>query len=131
MSFLVWADGLGNPEASSLHRCQVARVARLVMHLQLKDKDPSSQSAVESTYRIWADTFCCPVELVTKKIALTRIADIYRKATDILVIDKSIPMFVSEGKHPAELLLRIVVCSAWMRRLWTLQGESLILVTSY
>ncbi|KAJ9155246.1 HET domain protein [Pleurostoma richardsiae] len=121
----VWADGLGNPIANSLPRCQVARIARLVMDLQHSVEYATTPLTGGEAYRIWIDPLCCPVEVSTKRIALSRIADVYRKATHILVLDKSISSFASKGKHPAELLLRAIGCSAWMRRLWTLQEGAL------
>lgn len=72
--------------------------------------------------RLWLDTLCCPIEPQAKLVSLARIADVYRKAHHILVLDTSLTAFKYEGSHPAELLVRAFVSSPWMRRLWTLQG---------
>ena len=80
-------------------------------------------------YWFWIDTLCCPIDLHEKNIALERIDRVYREATHVLVIDESISHFVSEGEGPekaAENCLRIVGSATWMRRLWTLQGTSLL-----
>lgn len=73
----VWADGLGNPEENALPRCQVARVAR---HIAVLDK---------SDGWLWLDTLCCPTETEGKMIALQRMADVYRNAHNVLVLDAS------------------------------------------
>lgn len=80
------------------------------------------QTEYKSQYRIWIDTFCCPIELGSKLIALERIASVYRNAAHVLVLDATLTGLNSQDTHPAELLLRIYCASPWMRRLWTLQG---------
>ncbi|POR38277.1 Uncharacterized protein TPAR_01537 [Tolypocladium paradoxum] len=117
----VWADGLGNPNRNSLPRCQIARLARMTASLQ--EQAQKNQTGPSTPYRIWVDTLCCPVGLEGKLVALQRIADVYRQATHVLVLDSSLAAFKSEGTHPAELLLRTFGASPWMRRLWTLQGR--------
>ncbi|RCI07782.1 hypothetical protein L249_5708 [Ophiocordyceps polyrhachis-furcata BCC 54312] len=107
----VWADGLGNPQANSLPRCQVQRMARKIAAL------PD-----QSHGWFWVDTLCCPIEPETKTIALQRMADVYRHARHVLVLDSSLSAVNAEDTHPAELLFRVFGCSPWMRRLWTLQG---------
>ena len=114
-------DGLGNPEANSLQSCQLPRLARLIegLHSSLGgDSTPSTRPPV----RLWIDTLCCPISLKEKTIALQRIATVYREASHVLVLDKSIESFPSKGRHPAEACLRMLASSTWMGRLWTLQG---------
>ncbi|KAL7917865.1 hypothetical protein ACQKWADRAFT_305659 [Trichoderma austrokoningii] len=115
----VWANGLGNPRANSLPRCQVKRVAQLIASLQ--DQVEVEQTEYKTKYRIWIDTLCCPIELESKLIALERIAGVYRNAAHVLVLDATLTGLHSQDTHPAELLLRIYCASPWMRRLWTLQ----------
>ena len=81
----------------------------------------STASSKRPRYLLWIDTLCCPVEKKAKKVALERIADVYRNAAHVLVLDASLSPYPSKGIPCAELLLRISG-SAWMRRLWTLQG---------
>lgn len=69
---------------------------------------------------VWIDTLCCPVKSEGKKYALECIADVYRNLTHTVVLDATLSTLVSHDIHPAELLLRIL-CSPWMRRLWTFQ----------
>lgn len=84
-------------------------------------------------YRFWIDPLLCPVEREMdgiplsdtkegKKISLQKISDVYRSATHVVVLDASISVYNAETMDPAEVLLRIFGSSAWMRRLWTLQG---------
>ncbi|KAL9485392.1 hypothetical protein ACSS6W_004181 [Trichoderma asperelloides] len=119
----VWANGLGNPRANSLPRCQVKRVAQLIASLQGQVEAEQTEHRVQ--YRIWIDTFCCPIELESKLIALERIAGVYRNAAHVLVLDATLTGLNSQDTHPAELLLRIYGASPWMRRLWTLQEGAL------
>ncbi|KAG8422117.1 hypothetical protein J3459_010702 [Metarhizium acridum] len=114
----VWADGLGNPASNSLPKCQIARISKLI------DDLPRAPGSTESP-RLWLDTLCCPVEVESKMICLERIADVYRKAHHVLVLDTSLTAFKYEGTSPAELLVRAFGCSPWMRRLWTLQEGAL------
>jgi len=84
-------------------------------------------------YRFWIDPLLCPVEremegvpLSTmeegKKISLQKISDVYSNATHVIVLDASLLGYNARAMHPAEVVLRIVGSSPWMRRLWTLQG---------
>ncbi|KND93687.1 hypothetical protein TOPH_01923 [Tolypocladium ophioglossoides CBS 100239] len=119
----VWADGLGNPNRNSLPRCQMALLARMTASVQ--EQAQPDQTGRGAPYRLWVDTLCCPVDLAGKLVALQSIADVYRQATHVLVLDSSLAAFTSEGAHPAELLLTTFGASAWMRRLWTLQEGAL------
>ncbi len=73
---------------------------------------------------MWIDTLCCPVELTGKMIALARIARVYEDASHVLVFDASISSFSFTELDEAELCLRALGTSTWMRRLWTLQGRA-------
>jgi hypothetical protein len=89
--------------------------------MKLVEDLPKAPGSTEPP-RFWLDTLCCPVEIDSKMISLARIADVYRKAHHVLVLDTTLTAFKYEGTHPAELLVRAFECSPWMRRLWTLQG---------
>lgn len=66
----VWADGLGNPYANSLPRCQLQLLDEL-LHGFLKLEPGESHG--QGMY-IWVDTLCCPVEPPeAKKLALNHI----------------------------------------------------------
>ncbi|XWW93971.1 hypothetical protein V2A60_001910 [Cordyceps javanica] len=114
----VWADGLGNPRANALPTCQVIRMANAVAELNRTMNDSDDP---QSEYRIWVDTICCPVELEGKAIALERIADVYKNSAHVLILDSSLTCLNTTTSDLAEMLLRTFSCSAWMRRLWTLQ----------
>lgn len=51
-------------------------------------------------------------------------ADIYRNATDVLVLDKSLSVVDTTQNPPIELLIRALYLSPYMTRLWTLQGKA-------
>jgi hypothetical protein len=110
------ADGMGNPTENSLPRCQIARVGRLVAAI-------AAEKGLATRCRVWIDPLLCPTDQETKQIALERISDVYRNATSVLVIDASLLQHRAAQLPAAELLLRIYAGSAWMRRLWTLQGK--------
>lgn len=95
-------------------------MAQLIASLQGQVDAEQTEHRIQ--YRIWIDTFCCPIELESKLIALERIAGVYRNAAHVLVLDATLTGLNSQDTHPAELLLRIYGASPWMRRLWTLQG---------
>ncbi|PNP50070.1 hypothetical protein THARTR1_09202 [Trichoderma harzianum] len=119
----VWANGLGNPKANSLPRCQIKHVAQLIASMQAEVETGDAEYTTQ--YRMWIDTLCCPVELGGKLIALERIASVYRNASHVLVLDASLTGFDPQDTHPAELMLRVYGASPWMRRLWTLQEGAL------
>ncbi|KAL6788129.1 hypothetical protein J3E68DRAFT_444819 [Trichoderma sp. SZMC 28012] len=119
----VWANGLGNPKANSLPRCQIKHVAQLIASMQTEAE--TGDAEYRTQYQMWIDTLCCPVELGGKMIALERIASVYLNAAHVLVLDASLTGFDPQDTHPAELMLRVYGASPWMRRLWTLQEGAL------
>lgn len=118
----MWADGLGNWKANSLPICQLRRLQDHVAKLQEIDQR-GREADSQPLFRFWIDTLCCPVEASTKKLALGRIADTYRHADYILVLDRELVAHPISRLHPAESVLRILFLSNWVRRLWTLQGS--------
>ena len=106
----VWSDGMGNPNANSLPRCQLEKLQLLVDNLYRPKERP---------VLFWIDTICVPVEpgLRNKAIGLMRRS--YQEADKVLVIDKSI-LNVHLSRYPGEPLWRIF-SSPWMKRLWTFQ----------
>ena len=109
----VWAHGLGNPKENSLPSCQILRLKHL--------------SAVSASRRFrqpafWIDTLCIPVAPEYKpfrKLAITRLAATFRNSWRVLVLDADLQR-TSRDCSRTELATRIM-CSGWMRRLWTLQ----------
>lgn len=75
----------------------------------------------------WMDTLCIPVakdkpqEFKTaKERAIEHMEGIYKFATSVLVLDRTLTDTSSHGMSAEEIGLRIM-CSGWARRLWTLQ----------
>src|SRR5690348_16755818 len=71
----------------------------------------------------WFDTLCIPVHKESQKVALKQMEWIYKSATKVLVIDRRLFTVPAVGMSAEERGLRIM-CSAWARRLWTLQEGS-------
>ncbi|MCJ1293247.1 hypothetical protein MMC34_004801 [Xylographa carneopallida] len=117
----VWADGLGNPRANALRRCQLLRMNELIKSSNIA---PDSEESPEDPL-FWCDTLCCPVSPEeAKKRGLLQMKRVYLDATQVLVLDASLQRFNSSGASPEELCARILACG-WMRRLWTLQEGAL------
>lgn len=105
----VWSDGLGHPQGvNALPTCQIRRLHQLVLETGLGDAT------------VWIDALCIPADYGPgKRIALARMADVYRNARNVLVLDSDL-LSVPSISCNEELLLRIAICK-WMRRLWTLE----------
>lgn len=84
----------------------------------------TQQTSTQSTrrYRFWIDTLCCPVETTGKAVTLSKMADIYRNATHVLILDKSLRDVDTRTTPLMETLLHALYLSKYMTRLWTLQG---------
>lgn len=115
----VWADGLGNPHANSLHRCKLYKLRKLVSDIH----DPDSNGSDPPL--IWLDTLCCPaMDGRGKEKALQKIRLVYERAAHVLVLDAGLTAYSSKEQELHEQALRIFT-SGWMRRLWTLQEGAL------
>ena len=113
----VWAHGMGNPKENSLPRCQILRLNQLCAKL-------GARRLLQPAF--WIDTLCIPVASEHKdarKLAIRRMADTYRQSRRVLVVDADLQQCSKQCRR-TELATR-VLCSGWMRRLWTLQ-EALI-----
>ncbi|PVH71338.1 hypothetical protein DL98DRAFT_660681 [Cadophora sp. DSE1049] len=101
----VWSHGLGNPNQNALPMCQIKRLFRYIQN-------------IGSPYVfLWIDTLSVPVNLKYKRIAITKLRSIYQKAYGVLVIDRHL---IRVGRNVLERKIQLL-CSEWMRRLWTLQ----------
>ncbi|KAI0751791.1 hypothetical protein C8Q80DRAFT_1159325 [Daedaleopsis nitida] len=105
----VWADGMGSTTEVGLPTCQVARIAALVRQI-----NPESDGA------FWMDSLCVPDVKDLRKRAIKLMANTYRDAAKVLVIDACIRAQCSLAKSWEENLFRIAM-SGWVRRVWTLQ----------
>lgn len=126
----VWADGLGNPDKNAIPECQVGNLAQILRDVDecvSGSQEPSlpgsmSSSKEKGETHLWLDTLCCPIDAAGQQLALSRISEVYRNATHVLVLDATLTSGTSKEKPAAELLARVFAMSTWMRRLWTLQG---------
>ena len=114
----VWADGLGNPRANSLPRCQLQFLRQRVMetyHHFIGQSEPKY---------FWIDTLCVPLHPSTaRKAAIRKMCQVYQKATRVLVLDTEV-MHSTANCEAEEIFMRII-CSSWFHRLWTLQEAAL------
>jgi hypothetical protein len=102
----VWAHGLGSTSETGLPLCQIKRLAGLASNL-------------DALGAFWIDSLCVPKAKDLRALAIRSMADTYRKAKAVLVLDR----LILDGRSTddrKENLLRIQL-SSWMRRLWTLQ----------
>ena len=119
----VWADGLGNPNANSLHRCKLLHLRELVTGVT--ESDPEKTWKASETPLIWLDTLCCPAQDGEgKQTAIEKIRLVYRQAKHVLVLDAGLMSYSAFTQEVPEFLARVFT-SSWMRRLWTLQEGAL------
>ncbi|KAK6359870.1 hypothetical protein TWF696_000999 [Orbilia brochopaga] len=137
----VWSDGLGNPFANTLPRCQLRRLAYYVNFTMKDGKARGFKGGLEKAFNltkhiyskrvgevwtqdgdfecsIWADTMCVPLEKEYRKLAIKNMNQVYRQARYVMVLDASIAQH--DFRSDEELMARVVL-STWMRRVWTLQ----------
>jgi len=108
----VWSDGLGNPHANAMSRCQLLEISRLVQDLY-----PDGGPLIP----FWIDTLCCPVgPNEAKKLAISKMRNYYGGADQVLVLDRRLRRLNCLPKSLLELSI-IVDSSAWTSRLWTWQ----------
>ena len=118
----VWADGLGNTKENSLPQCQLRHIYDLLTRFCTEE---SAQGDRKRPY-LWLDTLCCPVDPEYKLLALAKMPDVYREASQVLVLDSSLTVIDCRHLQPIEILSR-VFSSNWIFRLWTLNEANLAL----
>ncbi|KAI0383681.1 hypothetical protein F5Y04DRAFT_19052 [Hypomontagnella monticulosa] len=106
----VWSDGLGNPHSNAIPRCQL---------LKVQSTATAICEDLNGNIPFWLDTLVVPLEPETRKLAISRMKDTYSRAHKALVLSNDIDMWIKD-LSPLEFFMRLF-CSAWMRRLWTLQ----------
>ncbi|RBR06229.1 uncharacterized protein FIESC28_11139 [Fusarium coffeatum] len=136
----VWSDGLGNPKANAIPKCQLQRLSHHVRSI--------GTYYGEYTH-FWLDTICippdeichctCPVEphenpcnppcegskmAQAQRISLELMRKTYENAAGVLVLDSWLYESTCQDKSDVENLLKIF-SSTWTRRLWTLQEGAL------
>jgi len=119
------ADGLGNPNANALPKCQLRRLRAYINELY-RIHDPS-QWAHGRPVGFWMDTLCIPVAQSAKQYrreAIQLLGKTFKEASAALVLDRELEIVESFTASFMEVGLRIA-CSGWIKRLWTLQEASL------
>ena len=136
----VWADGLGNPYANALPRCQLSLLGNLIRQLDMPSRSRDAQDLLvkeeedgeekEDELFLWCDTLCCPIQpKESKDMALECMYRTYQDATHVLVLEASLRRYDVESLGIDEVSMRILT-SPWMRRLWTLQEGALPALTN-
>lgn len=109
----VWADGLGSTTDRGLPACQVSRLAA------------HAASLVPQTRAFWIDSLCVPAATVPRRRAIKLMAQTYKEAASVVVLDKPFQMhFASWRAHFPLMPVRFgmsLALSGWVRRVWTLQ----------
>lgn len=119
------ADGLGNPVANALPRCQLQRL-RDFANILYRVSNPIP-TATDVPVGLWMDTLCVPVERrarAARQDAIQLLGKTFNEANAVLVLDRELEAVESATASFLELGLRIL-CSGWVKRLWTLQEASL------
>ncbi|CAH0017085.1 unnamed protein product [Clonostachys rhizophaga] len=139
----VWSDGLGNPAANSLPRCQIIKLAKYIKELK-PPKIAPQQGVVNigslrmdfrrmtrtlETSHFWLDTLCIPVGeqyFDLKMKAINQMAAIYAGASQVLILDSNMEQLSLDGPgvEACEILARMCV-SPWMGRSWTFQEAAI------
>ena len=101
----VWSHGLGNPAENALPSCQVRHLFQLIKAIGPTDT------------ALWIDTISVPINPEYKRVSISRLRAVYSTASSVLVVDRHLQQV---GTHWLEMRLQLL-CSEWMRRLWTLQ----------
>lgn len=109
----VWADGIGSTTEVGLPACQVRRLAG------------HAQALVPETQAFWIDSLCVPREPGPRKRAIRLMAQTYKDAALVLVIDEVIRRWKPPMNTAIDGTLLSIATSGWVRRIWTLQ-EGLI-----
>lgn len=92
----VWADGLGNPAANSLPRCQLSYLGSIVKQLR--------QASGDEALLLWIDTMCCPVTSPKhRQHCLLLMRRIYEEANHVLVIDAQLSKLASPELDSVEI----------------------------
>lgn len=128
-----WIDGLGNPTANALPRCQLRKLATELSNLAESQRSWYSKAWKHFTGPskvpplMWMDTLCIPVQSEHADLrmkAINRMALIYTGAKQVLVLDAELRQ-VDCRSEPRELGDARIFCSKWNERCWTLQEGAL------
>ncbi|MCJ1354011.1 MAG: hypothetical protein MMC33_003998 [Icmadophila ericetorum] len=119
----VWADGLGNPYANALLKCQLFNIKVRVRELFNAAKQ--DEISKNSDDLLWLDTLCVPSKFgEDKTTAITLMKNTFKRARHVLVLDASLKNHEVGSTDLLEAAVRIFT-SPWLRRLWCLQEGAL------
>jgi hypothetical protein len=113
----VWGDGLRGTTEKGLPGCQIKRLAQMTSCI-LEHHGRASWGGA-----FWIDTLCIPEIDDMRHRAIGLMAQTYREAEAVLVIDSGLRDVSSRA--PLEEKMFHVVFSRWMQRLWTFQEAAL------
>jgi hypothetical protein len=98
------SHGLGNPESNSLPSSDMARLLEYAMDLEHG--------------AFWIDTICVPTKGPYKLKGITKLREVYEKASIVLVVDGRLTQITVTSMIEAKMQF---LCCEWFSRLWTLQ----------
>lgn len=121
----VWANGRGNTKGNGLYQCQWLHLQSLAVECRESENADLSTSAsrTKGLVPFWLDTVCIPcgpedqIGPGLRSKAILQMPEIYRKASDVLVLDAQLENFAPVAL--VDICMRVTL-SSWMRRLWTM-----------
>ncbi|KAJ5611493.1 hypothetical protein N7528_008598 [Penicillium herquei] len=112
----VWSDGLMGTSETGLPACQIEHLANLAY-------TAATISAQSDTYQgpwyLWIDAMCIPADSRVRKLAITKMRQVYSNAALTIVLDEGLYRS-PDYSNPYTTIFRLMTC-VWSRRLWTLQ----------
>lgn len=121
----IWSDGLGNQNHNWLPKCQIVHLVQAINSAQKGTHEGKANTGGDgsgtATALFWIDTICVPradADITFRYMALARMTATYQDSGMVLVLDAEL-YHTRLGKN-LEGIMRLI-CSNWMRRLWTLQ----------
>ncbi|KAJ7275446.1 hypothetical protein B0H12DRAFT_1087365 [Mycena haematopus] len=123
----IWSDGLGNPAANALPRCQLRRIAAAVGASQT----PPQQQPEHARHWFWLDTLLCPaLDASARSLAIQRLRQTYALSSRVLVLTADLQATSTaagdgDGDLPVMDKVYLTALSNWTSRLWTLQEGAL------
>lgn len=121
----LWFHGLGNENYNWLPQCQFIHLVQAINTIQSDTTGDEvvmgSSKSTAMTALFWIDTICVPradEDVKFRHMALAQMAATYKESTVVLVLDAE--LYHTSRRTSVEAIIRLL-CSSWMRRLWTLQ----------
>lgn len=113
---------------NALPVCQLKRLRDCCAYLhKIHLGNAGTDSKAHNPTYLWIDTLCVPVHPSAKpyrKRAIQLLGKTFHEASTVLVLDRELEYVESTTSSFLELGIRIL-CSGWMKRLWTLQEAML------